>query len=313
MPASPPGLVTRELEAAFEARADTCLLVNCGNVRPHVFLLDLIAGIWKRRSPDERDPCRDFAQRYFASAAPAAEDCYRRYFQSALRLGRHEDQRAGEEFYHHTARRLVNHWLRGSAGDSCVPLQWATGEIAFEDQVAWVQRACESGLTGWESLSRSCEDAEPRLRRRAERDFFRDNLRLPVTLHLSGCRGLISLCESFQAFRRGDLPKAFVRASRAVGDFQEGAQALRHAEHGKWKNFYRADWLTNVASTLYALEALRGYLRARGDGPDFFQWYKEFLMPESEKGIYLENTHRRPLPDDELAQRLEHELPAAKE
>jgi hypothetical protein len=41
-----------------------------------------------------------------------------------------------------------------------------------------------------------------------------------------------------------------------------------------------------------------------GDSPDFFAWYKNYLMPETEKYIYLENTHRNPLSDDELAWRL---------
>lgn len=39
-----------------------------------------------------------------------------------------------------------------------------------------------------------------------------------------------------------------------------------------------------------------------------FLWHKEFLMPESEKQIYLENTHRNPLSDDDLAQRLKVKL-----
>lgn len=37
-------------------------------------------------------------------------------------------------------------------------------------------------------------------------------------------------------------------------------------------------------------------------------WYKEFLMPETEKYIYLENTHREPLADDVLAVRLLNKL-----
>ncbi len=41
-----------------------------------------------------------------------------------------------------------------------------------------------------------------------------------------------------------------------------------------------------------------------GDSPDFFLWYEEYLMPESEKKTYQENTHRKPLADDELAERL---------
>lgn len=41
-----------------------------------------------------------------------------------------------------------------------------------------------------------------------------------------------------------------------------------------------------------------------GDSPDFFLWYKAYLMPETEKYIYLENTHRKPLSDDDLSLRL---------
>ena len=40
--------------------------------------------------------------------------------------------------------------------------------------------------------------------------------------------------------------------------------------------------------------------------PDFFHWYKTYLMLETEKYIYLENTHRNPLSDDELSRRLQH-------
>lgn len=55
---------------------------------------------------------------------------------------------------------------------------------------------------------------------------------------------------------------------------------------------------------LYSLEALRKYVRMQGDSPDFFLWYKEYVMPETEKYIYLEKTHRKPLSDDELARKL---------
>jgi hypothetical protein len=81
---------------------------------------------------------------------------------------------------------------------------------------------------------------------------------------------------------------------------------LRQSEHGKWARFYQADWLTNIASTVQNVDTLRRFLRMHGDSPDFFLWYKEFLMPETEKHLYLENTHRNPLSDDELAIRLKH-------
>lgn len=69
-----------------------------------------------------------------------------------------------------------------------------------------------------------------------------------------------------------------------------------------------ADWLTNIQSTVDNLDTLRKYLRVFGDSPDFFLWYKEYIMPETEKYIYLENTHREPLSDDDLAQKLEEKF-----
>lgn len=90
--------------------------------------------------------------------------------------------------------------------------------------------------------------------------------------------------------------------------YKNGQHALKRAEVGKWENFYRADWLTNIESTIYSLEAARKFVRMHGDSPEFFLWYKEYLMPETEKHIYLENTHRNPLSDDELAKRLEEKF-----
>lgn len=68
------------------------------------------------------------------------------------------------------------------------------------------------------------------------------------------------------------------------------------------------DWLTNIFNTLSHVETARKYVRIQGDSPDMFLWYKEYLMPETEKHIYLENTHRNPLPDNELAVRLKNVL-----
>lgn len=84
-----------------------------------------------------------------------------------------------------------------------------------------------------------------------------------------------------------------------TGSCQEGPQALREPEHGKWDNFYKADWLTNIESTVQNVDTVRRFLRMHGDSPDFFLWYKEFLMPETEKHIYLENTHVNPLSDED--------------
>ncbi|MCC8168853.1 MAG: hypothetical protein LIO59_00420, partial [Oscillospiraceae bacterium] len=68
------------------------------------------------------------------------------------------------------------------------------------------------------------------------------------------------------------------------------------------------DWLSNVRVTVYAVDSLRRYVRMISDGPDFFTWYKNFCIPETERKIYLENTQRRTLSDDELYRTLRENL-----
>ena len=43
---SDPNLVKEELLKAFDAGADRYLLLNCGNIRPHVYLLDIVGHLW---------------------------------------------------------------------------------------------------------------------------------------------------------------------------------------------------------------------------------------------------------------------------
>lgn len=71
-----------------------------------------------------------------------------------------------------------------------------------------------------------------------------------------------------------------------------------------WENFYKCDYLTNVKGTIYCVEALRRFIRTHGDSPDFFWWFRQHIVPESERIVLLENTTRRMLSDDELAERL---------
>ncbi|WP_336745493.1 glycosyl hydrolase 115 family protein [Paenibacillus sp. y28] len=292
-----------EVEAAFEAGASEYVLLNSGNIRPHLYPLDLIAALWTNGAADTGAHLNAFIGRLYTSHTGEIAALYEAYAEAGLPYGPNPDDRAGEEFYHHPARRIVGHWLQGLTGQADEGLLWATGTVPFAGQVAWFGQRCEAALPGWQSLKAKCEELLPRLSPR-DRQRLADQLLLPVLLHESGCRGFIRLCRAFAAYEAGRYAEAFVHASQAMRAYAEGKQAMEGAEHGKWEHFYRADWLTNVESTVRSMDTLRRFLRMHGDSPDFFLWYKEYLMPETEKYIYLENTHRNPLSDDELAERL---------
>ena len=302
-----PELVKEELVKAFDAGADRYLLLNCGNIRPHVYFLDLVRHLWIEGHITIDEHLRGFCQKYFGASWQRTYDCCREFFETIIQYGNNEDDRAGDEFYHHPARILIGHLMRGETGGTAWDLVWVTGSIPFRDQVQWFYDKVRPAADRWESLKRKCLKAAAELAGE-ERTFFTDLLLFQTELHLSGCKGLASLCRSCLAFLEGKFPLAFVYASQALWEYSEGLKAMDAAEHGKWKNFFRGDWLTNIKITVYSLDALRKFIRMHGDNPDYFLWYKEYIMPENEKKIYLENTHRNPLSDDELAMKLKGKL-----
>ncbi|WHY02456.1 glycosyl hydrolase 115 family protein [Neobacillus sp. DY30] len=300
---SQPELLKEELEKAFEAGAVSYLLLNSGNIRMHLYPLDIVSQLWNNGTMDIEEHLMTFVKRLYKTNTKEIAQLYRSYFAKSIPYGPNPDDKAGDEFYHHPARKILGYWLQGKTNVPLEKLYWATGEISFTDQVKWFMEKCQHGLTGWEAFLQQCRSLSLQLPEE-DRQRFADQLLLQGELHASGCKGFISLCDAYISFTKNDYPVAFVHASRSIDYYKESKQALKRAEHGKWKHFYRGDWLTNIDSTIYALEALRKFLRMQGDCPDFFLWYKEYLMPETEKYIYLENTHRNPLSDDELAKRL---------
>ena len=48
-------------------------------------------------------------------------------------------------------------------------------------------------------------------------------------LHYSGCKGFVAFCDSYRAFRRDNLPLAFLLASQSLWAYQEGVEAMEQA------------------------------------------------------------------------------------
>lgn len=292
-----------EIEKAFAAGADEYLLLNCGNIRPHVYPLDVLRVLWNEGTIDVHRHLSDFVGRYYSAQHEELAALYQSYAETALPYGPHADDLAGDECYHHPARQIIGHWLQGKGDGPDPRLSWAVGDVPFPEQVMGFQARLESGIPKWRAWVERCRELLVKLGVEDQRRAA-DQLLFHGALHLSGCEGFYWLCRSYREYREERYPQAFVYASESMWCYQRGLEILRGSEHGKWERFYRADWLTNIESTVQNVDTLRRFLRMHGDSPDFFLWYKEYLMPETEKYIYLENTHRNPLSDDELAARL---------
>ncbi|WP_179032877.1 glycosyl hydrolase 115 family protein [Paenibacillus kribbensis] len=299
-------LIVDELTTAFAVGADEYLLVNSGNILPHLYTLDLAANLWTYGNTDAEQQLADFIGRLYSRQHQEISRLYQDYSRCSIVYGPHKDDRAGEEFYHHPARQIMGFWLQGKEGYD-ERLCWAAEEKPFAEQVRWFEEKAKSAIPGWVELQGRCLQTMKQLPENECRRLY-NQLLVQIEVHLSGCRGLANICNAYGLFLEGDYPRAFIQASHAVWSYQKGKEALSLAGTGRWEHFYRADWLTNLDNTISHADTVRRFLRIQGDSPDMFLWYKQYIMPETEKHIYLENTHRKPLSDDELARCLEKVL-----
>ncbi len=298
-----PEFVHSELKKAFDLNANKYLILNCGNIKPHIYFLDLVAEMWNKGDVCVEEHFSDFCKKYYSAVPEAVMECYREYFNATIQYGEHYDEKAGEEFYHHSVRQVIARWMQHGNEKTINDLLWATGDIPFTEQVKWLYDKCEPAIESWEKLLNKCNNVLEMLEG-GEKDFFKDGILLQVKLNLSGCKGLMYLCRSALTYKEGNLPLAYVYASQAIWDFSKSQYDLKEAEHGKWENFYRYDWLTAVKSTIYCLEGLRKHIRIQGDAPDLFYWRWHYLLPETERVMYPEFINREPMEDDVLAEKL---------
>jgi hypothetical protein len=306
-------LIQRELSAAFALGATEYLLVNSANIRHQAYALDLVAGLWRSGAPNA--PCitggadsgaeveahrAAFCSRFFASAAEEAALCLASFAEATLRYGPNEDDRAGEELYHHCPRSLLASWMRGEREAGAEDMRWATGPLPLGGQFAFFKTRLEASLPSWIELEQRAELAASAMSEE-EGKRFRDFFGFQVGLHRSGCAAFLKLCEAYELFDAGDFPHAFVAATESLRAYEESLRILDEAQEGRWAGFFRCDYLTNVAATAYAVDALRRWLRQFGDAPNYFHWSRAFAVSKAERGVLLENTTRRVLSDDELA------------
>ena len=71
----------------------------------------------------------------------------------------------------------------------------------------------------------------------------------------------------------------------------------------------RIDCFVGVGLTVQVLEAVRAWLRVRGDGDLLYDWEKRYLIAPEEVRVILQTHRTVQLSDDELCLRLRGEVP----
>lgn len=297
----PPEMIANELNQVITNGADDYWIINCGSIKPHMYVLDLIRQAWTDGHVDAQVHAATYAEMYFGDARVG--DVLRAYAECAVQYGPHPDDLAGDQYYHHAARLLAWQMMRGETG-SIRALQWTEMGATAAEQARGCGDKCRNSIPKWEKFIERCECLAMQLQPEAAQ-LLQDTLIMNARVHLSGCRIMVHLADTFTAWEQKQYDWAFLYAGRACAEAESGYKILRGAEHGKWKNFYGNDCFVNLKLTAECMRNLCGWLRTVYDGPHYWDWEKKWLMDPRDVRICLQTHRHCQYSDKELYQRME--------
>ncbi len=299
-----PSFILDEFKQIFERKMEDYWLINCSNIKPHVFYLHLIGDLWKGNTFTEDAYLNNYAQMYFGQTkTQLITQCIQNYFKSALAFGSFDDEHAGEQFPNYTTRLLISQFLKENT-QPAPQLNWALTASSLIEQVYWYKALCERGISAYKEFLHVWERQRIDLNQQ-QQDLLDETFVLHGKIYYHCFKGGLYLCHSLLQSYDNDLQNAFFQAGLARKEYIAANTALRCSEKGKWINFYKNECLTDCKQTAWLLETLMGYIRNLGDGPHFYQWQKDFLYSEAEKNVMLITNYENHLNNLELFKYME--------
>ncbi len=288
-----------ELEQVFLAGADQYWMINCSNVKPHVYLLDLIAGLWKNKALDVEQHRKQYCREYYGEDAYGrVAHCLSRYAECAAKYGKNEDEHAGEQFFNHPARILISQYMK-DASRPAEEMLWAAERDTLSEQVEWYKNICQNSMERYQAFAKECEQTMAVLAGHGK-SLFADSILLQARLYLHCSRGACLVCFAILEALGGSYQRAFYYGGKAKKEYLCANEAMRSGEHGKWKGFYANECLTDIKQTAWVLDGFMAYVRNLGDGPHFYQWQRDFSDAKEDRQIMLLLNTENHLKDQEL-------------
>ncbi len=304
---NPPSFVRRELMEALSLGVKDYWIVNCSNVKPHVYTLDYIAALWRNGDADPETHLQDYCRRYYGiDNAASVETCFRMYYDNVLAYGEREDERAGEQFANHCARILVSQWIKNKS-EPAPEMEWAVQETTLKKQVLWYREKCAKGAAQYAELDKACSRASLEMTCSGAK-LLRDTLGMQAALLHCTYQGSLLAMDSLLYAMEQDWLQAFFMAGKAKKWYMKADRAMRDREHGHWHLFYQNDCQADVKQSAWLMGVLMGVLRVHGDGPHFYAWQRRFLDPPEDAGIMLILNMENHLNNEELFEAMESRM-----
>jgi len=252
----------------IKAGATHYLLLNTSDIRPVPMTTKAVMAVaWKGLPQDpagENDPYyRQWSSEEFGPRAAAkVAEVYKEYFAAPAHLpGDEPALEYGDNYYQTEARRFLEEYMVG------FPLYFLPGQAPtwttprvftlpsenprtpdlLESLKGEIQR-CGEAQPRWDALWIKALAAEPLVL--PERlPFYRAHVLAMIAIGKESNRILLSVAQAVLDAKDGKTQAARTAVQRALLAFEEIAKAEKSAEYGKWKDWYRGDWLTGIPRT----------------------------------------------------------------
>ncbi len=260
--------IDSEFGRYIKAGATHYMLLNTSDIRPVSMTTKAVMDIvWKGLPPDAAGDSDRFyrqwsSEEFGTKAAAQVSEVYKQYFATPAHLpGEQPALEYGDQYYHTEARRLLLEHMVGAPLYS-LPGQaptWVTPRVFSEPSENPRMQILAEALKG--EIQR-CGEAQPRwgalwakavaaeqLVSPERRAFYRAHVLTMIAIGRESNRVLLSVAEAVQNAEMGETARARTGVARALEALDEIFKAEANAEYGKWKGWYRGDWLAGIHRT----------------------------------------------------------------
>jgi len=291
----PVSVIQEELGRYIKAGATSYVLVNTSDIRPVAMttraLMDVAwGGVPAEGSDADGDFYRRWAREEFgAKSADAVAAVYKEYFAApSLRssmppLGLTSAGNApppppqlsrvpreeGDQHYHSEIRlllldRLSEHQVTSVPSQSS---KWTPPRLvpSMDEQTSRALltrdiKECEEAQPRWDAVWHDAVAAK-QLVDPDRRDYYQAAVLTMITINRESNQALLLVARALEDDEADDVEKAGNEAGEALQALDATQEAMTAAEYGKWKNWYRGDWLTGVYRTRELVQAYEDHLK----------------------------------------------------
>lgn len=257
----------------IQAGATEYVLVNTSDIRPVSMTAKTVMDVAWGGLPKQSGAIGTYrawsAQQFGDKAADAVAKVWDRYFKAIPKLPTGEDY--GDQVYHTEAQQMmlttmINRPWYNIVGQAA---KWTPVRILgfnldpnygrdiepnyAQTVMARELKVCGEAQARWDAVWKEAKSAET-LVPMERRPFYEAYVLTAIAFNRDGDRLLWLVSDAIESSRRGDKARAHRDVKEALAQIAHMKQMEKSAEYGKWRNWYRGEWLVGVDETAALLD-----------------------------------------------------------